>query len=94
MWLWGRFLLFGLGSATTACLKVIIDITVSRRVTIDWASCLNEETDASVDGGRMASKKQWRRDGQSVQMYGRSVWCRCIQDGTEIIIVRSTPIGR
>ncbi|GFU89117.1 hypothetical protein TNCV_2895651 [Trichonephila clavipes] len=51
-------------------------------VTIDGA-CLTEETDASVDGGRIASKKEWRRVGQKFQMCGRAVWHRCIQEGPE-----------
>ncbi|GFT38174.1 uncharacterized protein TNCV_4052591 [Trichonephila clavipes] len=60
---------------------------VSRCVAIDGA-CLTEEADTSEDGGRIASKKEWQRGGQSVQMCGRVVWHRCIQEGPKRAIER------
>ncbi|GFY77751.1 hypothetical protein TNIN_450791 [Trichonephila inaurata madagascariensis] len=55
-----------------------MDGTVSCCETIDGA-CVTEETDALEDSGRIASKKEWRRGGQSVQMCGQAVWRRGIQ---------------
>ncbi|GFX49903.1 transposable element Tcb2 transposase [Trichonephila clavipes] len=40
-----------------------------------------KETDASEDGGGIATKKEWRHGEQSVQMGGRAISCRCIQEG-------------
>ncbi|GFU68884.1 hypothetical protein TNCV_4882111 [Trichonephila clavipes] len=61
---------------------------VSRCVIIDGA-CLTEEADTSENGGRIASKKEWQRGAQSVQMCGRVVWRRCIQERPNRAIVRS-----
>ncbi|GFY56819.1 hypothetical protein TNIN_468941 [Trichonephila inaurata madagascariensis] len=67
-------------------------MTESHCLTIDGI-CLTEETDASEDGKKMASKKEWQRGGKCPDVR-TNFYRRCIREGPERAFVRSTPKER
>ncbi|GFX71182.1 hypothetical protein TNCV_3649471 [Trichonephila clavipes] len=69
---------------TVSMSGAIIDITESPCVTIDGA-CLTEEADASEDGRKIASKKEWRR-GEKCSDVGTNFFPGAFEDQTEPLL--------